>query len=94
MGRHVVESSGALILKDVRPGDEGDYGCRAENLLGSVNATTKLIDHRKFIFSNYPDNFLSPYHIIYSPYLLYRIWPAKHANRVDVVLLIPQLSMP
>ena len=42
VGRHVVESSGALIVNDVRPGDEGFYSCRADNLLGSVNATAKL----------------------------------------------------
>ncbi|KAL9975865.1 hypothetical protein ACROYT_G013079 [Oculina patagonica] len=42
VGRHVVESSGALIVKDVRPGDEGDYSCKAENLLGQVNASAKL----------------------------------------------------
>jgi len=41
-GRHVVESSGALILKDVRPGDDGVYSCRVENLLGQVNASAKL----------------------------------------------------
>ena len=39
VGRHVVESSGALILQDVRPGDEGQYTCNAENLLGNINAT-------------------------------------------------------
>ena len=43
VGRHLVESSGALVLKDVRPGDEGLYNCRAENLLGSVNHSAKLI---------------------------------------------------
>ena len=43
VGRHVVQSSGALILKDVRPGDEGVYTCAAENLLGSVNASAKLV---------------------------------------------------
>ena len=43
VGRHVVESSGALVLKDVRPGDEGLYNCRAENLLGNVNRSAKLI---------------------------------------------------
>ncbi|CAH3161243.1 unnamed protein product [Porites lobata] len=43
VGRHVVQSSGALILKDVRPGDEGVYTCTAENLLGSVNASAKLV---------------------------------------------------
>ena len=42
VGRHVVESSGALIVKDVRPEDDGVYSCRAENLLGGVNATAKL----------------------------------------------------
>ena len=52
VGRHVMESSGALTVKDVRPEDEGDYSCRAENLLGSVNATAKLIVHCKFTVSN------------------------------------------
>ena len=42
VGRHVVESSGALIVNDIRPEDEGFYSCRADNLLGSVNATAKL----------------------------------------------------
>ena len=42
-GRHVVESSGALILKNVIPGDEGLYNCRAQNLLGRVNHSAKLI---------------------------------------------------
>ena len=42
MGRHVVESSGTLIVKNVRLGDEGVYSCRAENLLGGVNASAKL----------------------------------------------------
>ena len=41
-GRHVIEPSGALTMKDVRPEDDGVYRCRAENLLGSVNATAKL----------------------------------------------------
>ena len=41
-GRYVIEPSGALIVKDVMPGDDGVYSCRAENLLGSVNATAKL----------------------------------------------------
>ncbi|XP_078367560.1 roundabout homolog 3-like [Oculina patagonica] len=41
-GRHVVMSSGALIVTDVRPGDDGVYSCRAENLLGQVNASAKL----------------------------------------------------
>ena len=42
VGRHVIESSGALIIKDVRPGDEGVYSCRAENVLGQVNSSMKL----------------------------------------------------
>ena len=42
VGHHVVESSGALIVNNVRPEDEGFYNCRAENLLRSVNATAKL----------------------------------------------------
>ena len=41
-GRHVIEPSGALIVKDVRPGDDGVYSCRAENVFGSVNASAKL----------------------------------------------------
>ncbi|XP_067052599.1 uncharacterized protein [Acropora muricata] len=42
VGRHVVEPSGALIVRDVKPGDDGVYSCKAENLLGSVNASAKL----------------------------------------------------
>ncbi|XP_068677027.1 uncharacterized protein [Montipora foliosa] len=41
-GRHVIELSGALIVRDVRPGDGGVYSCRAENLLGSTNASAEL----------------------------------------------------
>ena len=41
-GRHVIEPSGALIVRDVRPGDDAIYSCRAENLLGSVNSSAKL----------------------------------------------------
>ena len=43
VGRHVVQSSGALIVKDVRPDDEGVYSCTAKNILGSVNASANLI---------------------------------------------------
>ena len=50
VGRHVVESSGALIVKDVKPGDEGVYSCSADNLLGSVNATAKLTVQCKFLY--------------------------------------------
>ena len=42
VGRHVVESSGALILKDVRSEDKGVYTCKAQSLLGQVNASAKL----------------------------------------------------
>ncbi|XP_015778154.1 PREDICTED: striated muscle-specific serine/threonine-protein kinase-like isoform X2 [Acropora digitifera] len=42
VGRHAVEPSGALIVRDVKPGDDGVYSCKAENLLGSVNASAKL----------------------------------------------------
>ena len=38
----MVESSGALIVKDVRPGDDGVYIWKAENLLGQVNVSAKL----------------------------------------------------
>ena len=48
VGRHVLESSGALIMNNVRPEDDGVYSCRAKNLLGSVNATTKLTVQCKF----------------------------------------------
>jgi len=50
VGRHVVESSGALIVKDVRPGDDGVYSCRAENLLGRVNASAKLTVQCKLVY--------------------------------------------
>ena len=42
VGRYVMESNGVLIVKDVRPLDDGVYSCRAENLLGRVNASAKL----------------------------------------------------
>jgi len=42
VGRHVIEASGALIVKGVRPGDDGVYSCRAENLLGQESASAKL----------------------------------------------------
>ena len=48
VGRHVLESSGALIMNNVRPEDDGVYSCRAKNLLGSMNATTKLTVQCKF----------------------------------------------
>ena len=49
-GRHVVESSGALIVKNVKSEDDGVYSCRAENLLGSINASAKLTVQCKFSF--------------------------------------------
>ena len=42
VSRYEVEPSGALIVKEVRPGDDGVYSCRAENLLGQVNKSAKL----------------------------------------------------
>ena len=42
VGRHVVDSSGALILQDIRPEDEGQYTCKAENLMGTINASARL----------------------------------------------------
>ena len=42
VGCHVVESNGALIVKNVKSEDDGVYSCRAENLLGSVSASAKL----------------------------------------------------
>ena len=50
VGRHAVESSGALILQDVRPGDEGHYTCKAENLLGTINASARLTVQCKLHF--------------------------------------------
>ena len=46
-GRHMITSS-ALTVKDVRSEDDGVYRCRAENLLGSINATAKLIVQCKY----------------------------------------------
>ena len=46
-GRHMITSS-ALIVKDVRSEDDGGYKCRAENLLGSIKTTAKLIIQCKF----------------------------------------------
>ena len=53
VGRHVVESSGALILKYVRPGDEGVYSCKAKNLLGSVDASAKLTVQCKYTITGH-----------------------------------------
>ena len=53
VGRHVVEASGALILKDVRPGDEGVYSCKAKNLLGSVDASAKLTVRCKYTITGH-----------------------------------------
>ena len=61
VGRHVVESSGTLILQDVRPGDEGQYTCKAENLLGTINARARLTVQCKlhFILQDFKKFFLS-----------------------------------
>ena len=42
VGRHMIQSSGALILKDVTPEDDGVYSFKAENFLGQVNASAEL----------------------------------------------------
>ena len=55
-GRHVIEPSGALIVKDVTPEDDGIYSCRAENLLGSVNASAELTVQCK-LFSTHLSRF-------------------------------------
>ena len=61
VGRHVVESSGALIFQDVRPEDEGQYTCKAENLLGTINASARLSVQCKlhFILQDFKTLFLS-----------------------------------
>ena len=48
-GSHMITSS-ALTVKDIRSEDDGVYRCRAENLLGSINATAKLIVQCKIDF--------------------------------------------
>ena len=48
VGRHVVESSDTLIVKNVTSEDDGVYSCRAKNLLGSVSASAKLTVQCKF----------------------------------------------
>ena len=50
VGRHVVESSGALTVKDVRPEDDGVYSCKAKNLLGQVNTSAKLTVQCKLFY--------------------------------------------
>ena len=52
VGRHVTTSN-ALIVKDVRPENDGVYRCRVENLLGSVNATAKLTVQSKSVNEYY-----------------------------------------
>ena len=62
VGRHVVESSGALILQDIRPEDEGQYTCKAENLMGTINASARLTVQCKlhFILQDFKTFFISP----------------------------------
>jgi len=43
VGRHVVEPSGTMTLNDVRPEDAGIYSCSADSLLGSANASAKIV---------------------------------------------------
>jgi len=42
VGRHVIAPSTALIIKNVKSEDAGDYSCSAQNLLGSTNASAPL----------------------------------------------------
>ena len=42
VGRYVIGSNNALILKHVRPEDAGIYSCRAQNLLGSAIVSAQL----------------------------------------------------
>ena len=49
-GRHLIDSIGVLFVKNVRPEDQGVYSCKAENLLGGVNASAKLTVQCKFPF--------------------------------------------
>ena len=62
VGSHVVESSGALILQDVRREDEGQYTCKAENVLGTINASARLTVQCKlhFILQDFKTFFISP----------------------------------
>ena len=46
----MVTSSGALIVKDVRPGDDGVYSCEAKNVLSSINVTAKLTVQCKLLY--------------------------------------------
>ena len=48
VGRPVVETSGALIIKNMTSEDDGVYSCRAENLLGSVSSSARLTVRCKF----------------------------------------------
>ena len=50
--RHVVESNGSLIVKNVKSEDDGIYTGTAENLLGSVSASAKLTVQCKFYKSH------------------------------------------
>jgi len=55
VGRHVVESSGALVVKNVTPEDDGVYSCRAETLLGQVNIAAKLTVQCKLFYYCAPE---------------------------------------
>ena len=50
VGRHVVEPSGTMTLNDVRPEDAGIYSCSADSLLGSANASAKIVVQCKLRF--------------------------------------------
>ena len=50
-GRHLLETSGALVVKNVKAEDDGVYTCKAQNLLGQVNASAKLTVQSKLFCS-------------------------------------------
>ena len=50
-GRHLLETSGALVVKHVKAEDDGVYTCKAQNLLGQVNTSAKLTVQSKLLCS-------------------------------------------
>ena len=42
VGRHVIESGGGLMIKEVRPRDEGVYTCTGRSVLGTATSSANL----------------------------------------------------